>query len=60
MIESQETDMDYHERERFITALRATIQAQESGNLAQIESGYDELDVMLPRNNNLIFDRNNQ
>lgn len=58
MIESQDVDMDYHEiRERFITALRAAIQAQESGNLAQIESGYDELDVMLPRSNNLMFDK---
>lgn len=44
-------------RDRFITALKAAIQAQESGNPAQIESGYGELDVMLPRGSNSIFDK---
>lgn len=44
-------------RYRFITALKAAIQAQESGSLAQIESGYNELDVMLPRSSDSIFDK---
>lgn len=50
--------MDYHElRERFIAALKVAIQAQESGNLAQIERGCDECDVMLPRRSDSMFDK---
>ena len=42
--------LDYHElRQRFVAALEAAAGAHESGNLPAIETGYDELDAVLPR-----------
>jgi hypothetical protein len=50
--------VDYHElRQRFHAALEAAARAHESGDLAAIEAGYDELDALLPHNDDPAFDK---
>ena len=50
--------VDYQElRQRFVTALDSAARSQESGELAAIEVGYSELDSLLPRNTDAVFDK---
>ncbi len=44
-------------RERFASDLDRAAQAQEAGNLPDIETGYDELDRMLPRDEGAEYDK---
>lgn len=46
-----ESILDFDDfRARFALALEAAADAQDAGDLAAIESGYEELDGLLPRN----------
>ena len=48
--------MTYHElRQRFLSSLEAAAQAQESGDLDGIETGYRELDSLLPRTDDPVY-----
>ncbi len=50
--------VDYQQlRQRFLTALDAAARSQESGDFAAIETGYEELDALLPRNVDPAFDK---
>lgn len=44
-------------RERFAACLDAAARAQESGDLAAVENGFDQLDSELPRNAGPEFDK---
>ena len=44
-------------RERFAACLDAAVRAQESGDLAAVEAGFDQLDSELPRNAGPEFDK---
>src|SRR5207249_10355862 len=48
--------MTYHElRQRFLSGLEAAAQAQESGHLGGVETGYRELDSVLPRTDDPVY-----
>ena len=44
-------------RKRFVVCLEAAVRAQESGDLAAIEAGFDQLDSELPRDAGPEFDK---